>query len=179
MKKHLSRLLILVIVLATLVVGLSALTASAATKDWLIKGTFNNWNGTAPVYTNGNVAVYELDLKASTSYKFKFNNGNTWYGDNGTITDSEIGGWTFSTGAGDCTLKTSSAGKYVFVFNTSSHIVTVYSPKIKVVGDSALCGKACAPLHGKVLGQCGSALRPEGKARPKDPGGPGSLRERH
>ena len=93
---------------------------------WTLKGGFNDWGGGNPFYGSGTV-VATASLAANTEYEFKVVDGDTWYGNNGWIQRS-IGGMVFSTGEGNCHIRTSCAGEYTFTFNTSTKELSVAYP---------------------------------------------------
>ena len=144
-----AKILTIVLALAMLfsIVAVFAIPSSAATSNWKLRGDFNSWGEMAPTKTSGNYAIYDISLSANASYGFKIYNNNTWYGNGGTITDTTGNDWWgFGSDNGtNCTLKTTVAGKYIFVINTSTPSVAVYSPKTKVVGAAGLCGSGWNP----------------------------------
>ena len=101
---------------------------SSSKSGYFIKGTFNGWEATNPLYTtSGNVTTTTITLKAG-SYTFKVwkQEGNVWYGNNGTIKDTTTttspDGWTMNNegnNTGDCTLE-ATGGTYTFTFDTST-----------------------------------------------------------
>ena len=101
---------------------------SSSKSGYFIKGTFNEWKETNPLYTtSGNVTTTTITLDAGT-YKFKVwkKTGDVWYGNNGTIKDttttSSPDGWTMNnegSDAGDCTFE-ATGGTYTFTFDTST-----------------------------------------------------------
>lgn len=101
---------------------------SNSQSDYYIKGDFNGWKDTNPLYTtSGNVTTTTIKLNAGT-YKFKVwkKTGDVWYGNNGTIKDttttSSPDGWTMNnegSDAGDCKLE-ATGGTYTFTFDTST-----------------------------------------------------------
>lgn len=77
-----------------------------------IPGEFNGWTASgSTVADNG----YTVKLEAGRTYKFKIENGGTWYGNNGEIT-GDISGWVFKhdDGSGDCKITPSKTGNYEF-----------------------------------------------------------------
>ncbi len=98
--------------------------------SYYLKGEFNNWNSSNPFYntTESELLSTTLNLSAG-SYKFKINTGSTWYGNEGVVEDTtkktSNGGWVFTSGGKDCTLK-ASGGYYTFTFNTSTKKVNIY-----------------------------------------------------
>ena len=102
---------------------------SNSQSDYYIKGDFNGWKDTNPLYTtSGNVTTTTIKLNADT-YKFKVwkKTGDVWYGNNGTIKDttttSSPDGWTMNnegSDAGDCTLE-ATGGTYTFTFDTNTN----------------------------------------------------------
>jgi len=101
------------------------------TSSLYLKGTFNNWDSSAPMIyedgTNSVSATLELD---AGSYTFKLHNtdGDVWYGKDNTIDDettsSSSVGWTFYPDQGKCTLN-ATGGTYKFTFNLSTQKLTV------------------------------------------------------
>lgn len=93
--------------------------------SYYLRGSFNSWGTSNPLYTtaDGDVISTTLNLSAGT-YTFKINNGSTWYGNGGTIEDTtkktSNGGWVMGTSDGDCTLK-ATGGAYTFNFTLSTH----------------------------------------------------------
>lgn len=97
--------------------------------SYYVKGDFNSWGTTNPLYYTTTNGVYETTVKLDAgTYKFKINSGSSWYGNSGTIEDTtkknSTGGWVMSTSAGDCTL-VASGGYYTFNFNTSNSKLNV------------------------------------------------------
>ena len=94
-----------------------------------LRGTFNNWDLSSPMRGTDTPKVYTyvLDLAAG-EYKFKINNGDVWFGNNGTIEDSTVNtsatGWDMDASAGDCTL-VAQGGTYLFRFNTATNKLEV------------------------------------------------------
>jgi hypothetical protein len=75
------------------------------------------------------VGYLTFTLEANSTYEFKTKSSNsTWRGNNGTMSDSNCTGWTFSTSAGNCKIKTTIAGDYVFAYDTSTHKMSVTYP---------------------------------------------------
>ena len=104
-------------------------TAQYADNRVYLKGDFNAWANTTVMKStgNGNIVSVTLNLEEGT-YKFKINQYDIWYGNNGNIEDtttktSDIG-WFMDTTAGDCTL-TATGGEYVFNFNTETQMLEV------------------------------------------------------
>ncbi|MBQ2824915.1 MAG: InlB B-repeat-containing protein, partial [Clostridia bacterium] len=102
------------------------LTKGSAT-DFSLVGTFNDWD------TDANVMVAKDSAVATTSmildageYTFKINNGDLWFSNKGTISDTTgDSGWTFSPAVSEkCTL-IATGGKYTFNFNTTTWKLTV------------------------------------------------------
>ena len=103
------------------------LGTSGAWADAYLSGGFNSWGATA--FTNGTCSV---TLNANTTYEFKIrassSNWNTSYGNGGTMTPSNCTGWTMSSSAGNCKIKTFSAGTYVFTYDESTKKLSVTYP---------------------------------------------------
>ena len=78
---------------------------------------------------------WNLDLEANTTYEFKINDKDTYYGHN-TLINTGISNRTFATGTSDTKLETKSAGRFVITYNSSDHKVTVVYPKSAVIGAS-------------------------------------------
>ncbi len=98
--------------------------SSGGSSTVYLKGSFNNWEGTN-VFTNGECVV---SLSASTTYEFKIQVGDDWYGNTGTITAS-VTGWTFETKVNDnCKITTTVAGNYTFSWNSNTNKLSVTYP---------------------------------------------------
>ncbi len=107
-------------------------SSTASTQSgYYLRGSFNSWSAddNSAMYTtsDSDVVTKTLTLDAGT-YTFKVNNGDTWYGNGGTIEDTTTKtssiGWEMDASAGDCTL-TASGGTYTFNFNTSTNYLTI------------------------------------------------------
>lgn len=112
--------------------SVSGFTAPSTTSQspYYLKGTFNSWEISNPLYYTTESGLLSATIKLSAgTYKFKINTSSTWYGNGGTIEDTtkknSQGGWIFDTSSGDCTLE-ASGGYYTFTFNTSNKKVNVY-----------------------------------------------------
>ena len=99
---------------------------SSSQSGYYIKGTFNSWDTSKPLYTtSGTVSTTTITLDAGT-YTFKVwkQDGDVWYGNNGTITDTttttSATGWTMYSDKGDCTLE-ATGGTYTFTFDSSTN----------------------------------------------------------
>jgi hypothetical protein len=98
--------------------------SSGGSSTVYLKGSFNNWEGTN-VFTNGECVV---SLSASTTYEFKIQVGDDWYGNTGTIKASETG-WTFETNVQDnCKITTTIAGNYTFSWDSNTNKLSVTYP---------------------------------------------------
>lgn len=100
------------------------------TTSYYLKGSFNSWGTSNPLYTTNVSGLYSTTLKLNAgTYTFKINTSSTWYGNGGTVEDTtkktSNGGWIFDTSSGDCTLK-ATGGYYTFTFNTSDKKVNIY-----------------------------------------------------
>ncbi len=100
-------------------------STGATATSYYVKGSFNSWGTSNPLYTTSTNSIYETTIQLSSgTYKFKINNGNTWYGNTGTIQNTtkanSQNGWIMDTSAGDCTL-VATGGYYTFNFNTSNN----------------------------------------------------------
>lgn len=89
-----------------------------------LKGAFNGW-GESNSLQSGST---DVTLNANATYEFKVNDGNTWYGNNGTMTSTNCTDWTMSSSAGNCKIKTTIAGVYTFKWNASSKKLSVVYP---------------------------------------------------
>ena len=99
-----------------------------ATSLITVTGTFNNWNATPNMKTTTDETVVraELELEAGI-HEFKILYGNTWYGNQVTITDSTSEeGLLLGTEGYNCTLDATKSGKYIFKFNKSTHTLNIY-----------------------------------------------------
>ena len=92
-------------------------------------GDFNNWNPDANVFPNsGTSSVLLDDLAASTSYKFKVLQGESYCGvGSGTITGTTDPWWHLD-GANDVYITTGTTGRYTFAWNTVTYYLGVYYP---------------------------------------------------
>ena len=90
-----------------------------------LKGSFNDWGGGNSL-ASGSTTV---TLNANATYEFKVNDGNSWYGNGGTMTSTNCTDWTMSTSDGNnCQIKTTIAGVYTFKWNASSKKLSVVYP---------------------------------------------------
>ena len=116
---------------------LCAMSAQGAT---YLPGSWNNWNASGNEFS-GNPALSKIELNDNTSYAFKVKNGESWLGNNGTISN-DIENWTFSTSDKNCTLKTNKKGVYVFKWSSNKlsviypHIYTVAGSSTELLGTS-------------------------------------------
>ncbi len=101
---------------------------SSTTSSIYLAGSFNGWSTTANQFTVKSGTTYEctISLAASTSYTFKVVKDGSWLGNTGTIT-ADVTGWAF-TSAGDCTIKSTIKGDYVFTFDSSTNKLGVTYP---------------------------------------------------
>ncbi|MBQ2944861.1 MAG: InlB B-repeat-containing protein, partial [Ruminococcus sp.] len=98
-----------------------------------LKGSFNDWGNTNPMLLStddSNVYTTTLELSEGT-YTFKINYKESWYGNNGTFTDTTVtsssGGWEMETGKENCTLK-ASGGTYTFKYDISTQkLIVLYT----------------------------------------------------
>jgi len=99
-----------------------------------LPGEFNGWSTSSTEFqfnAEGDTICYvELDLAANTSYQFKVITGSEWRGlkDTATITGSVSGIVCSRSVSGNTTLKTTSAGKYIFAFDTVAYTLSVTYP---------------------------------------------------
>ena len=111
--------------------------------DIALPGSFNSWNQGNFMNTTDdkNVVVQTLSLPAGT-YTFKVKDGDTWYGNGGTINNT-ANGWVMDASAGDCTL-VATGGAYTFTFSISDKKLTItHDPDGGEFGDPNeyyLCG---------------------------------------
>ena len=100
---------------------------------WKLKGSFNSWGDDNPFtyIETANKVQTKVNITIAGSYTFKLQDGNTWYGNNGTIVDETgEGGWEFYTGDnnGNCTLNASTTGYYTFTLDITTHKLVVEMP---------------------------------------------------
>ena len=119
---------------------LYAMTANAAC---YLKGGFNNWNTANEMAVSSTTATCTIDLAGSTTYEFKIDNNNSWYGLNGTFTATSTK--TLSGSAGNAKITTTIPGTYTFSFNTSTKKLTVTYPEIPAPHDITV--RAQVPAH--------------------------------
>ncbi|MGN0503644.1 MAG: InlB B-repeat-containing protein [Ruminococcus sp.] len=91
-----------------------------------IRGNFSGeWKDTEKFQTSDSENIGSLNLTIKKgNYEFKITDGNNWYGNNGTITDT-CSGWVFSTNEGNCKFEATADGSYTFTFDTSTKKLTV------------------------------------------------------
>lgn len=108
--------------------GLSGEFRFNAAATWEVLGSWNSWAAGTALTGTGTVTG-TVSLAADTRYAFKFKEGETWYGNGGTIITT-TSGWEFSSGGFDTYLHTGPAGDYTFSINTSNKQVTVTYPTV-------------------------------------------------
>ncbi len=116
-------------------------TPPAPKSDVALPGSFNGWNQSSFMdYQEGSTTVttMTLDLPAGT-YEFKVKQGNTWYGNGGTIEDTtettSATGWKMDASAGNCKLQ-ATGGSYTFVFETATgNLIVTHDPTGGDFGD--------------------------------------------
>ena len=93
---------------------------------------YGSWDGWASPtlfdYSSGD-GKCTVSLAASTNYTFKFVNGSSWMGNNGTMTSDNRIGWLFESSGGNCTLTTTIAGDYEFIvkwIDSKPYISVIY-----------------------------------------------------
>lgn len=104
----------------------TANTLTLATSTYYLKGTFNNWGTTDPFQKtdNDDILVLTKELVAGT-YTLKVHDAgtDTWYGNDGTISDT-ANRWLMNSTA-DCTLN-ATGGTYEFKYEISTNRLSVY-----------------------------------------------------
>ena len=137
MKRTRKLILALVVVMSLLMaMAVAIIPASAAGSGYYLKGSFNSWSTANEMVTaSGNVLKTTVTLNANTTYEFKVNNGDNWYGNSGTIKETTLAtsevGWNLSTSNGtNCKLTTTVAGDYTFLFDKTSKNVVVIAPQM-------------------------------------------------
>ena len=105
---------------------------------WWLNGSMNNWSGPEMTGENGVLSV-TIHLEGNKEYKFKLNDGSTWYGNNGTI-EGNITDWVFSSSEKECTLKTTLSGKYIFTLKVDEKKLSVTYPTTESVADYYITG---------------------------------------
>ncbi len=112
------------------------LTGSWSYRGVCLSGEFNSWaSGVASKMDHtgsGDNYVRTVTLEANKTYEFKVNSYGDWYGNTGTMESDNCTDWTFSTSDGNAKIKTTSAGEYIFTFNTGSHTLTVTYPEVHI-----------------------------------------------
>ncbi len=104
-----------------------------------LKGSFNNW-GTGNQFSSSGIA--KITLNANQTYEFKINDGNYWYGNNGTMTNQYNTDWIFATNEDNAKIKTQSKGEYIFIWDSSKKSVSVIYPDFThyITGTKSLMG---------------------------------------
>jgi len=115
------------------ITGDTTVTAQYKENTVYLYGSFNNWaEGIVMMPSeDGETVSFELTL-AKGRYFFKLLNLDNWYGNAGNIVDTTLAtsdiGWEMMVDAQNCSL-TTSGGKYVFIFNTTTRMLQVlYTP---------------------------------------------------
>ena len=115
--------------------GSYTLTANY-TCDWELRGSMNGWESGYSMTAINSTSVYaEVTLDANTNYQFKFKNGSTWYGVDGTITNitysnkATARAMTNINGSNDDqTMTSAGAGTYRFTWDITNKKVTITYP---------------------------------------------------
>ena len=100
---------------------------------WFLKGEFNDWSEGNPFVEKdgGDAGVLYTTLEAlpaGQTYEFKLNSGDSWLGNNGTMTAENHTGWVFTATEGNAKLVTDAAGDYEFALETATMKVSVAYP---------------------------------------------------
>lgn len=119
----------------TLSSGSYTLTANY-TCNWELRGSMDSWgSGYSMTATSGTSVYAEVTLDANTDYSFKFKNGSTWYGVDGTVTKitytnkATARAMTNTTGGSpDQTMTSAGAGTYRFTWDITNKKVTITYP---------------------------------------------------
>lgn len=95
-----------------LLTALFGVSQGAWAHDWSIHGS---WDNTDHEFENG-TNQYTISLSANGTYTFNIRrNDGWWFGNNGTISQTESGcNWMYEANGNITTLKTKAAGNYVF-----------------------------------------------------------------
>lgn len=103
-----------------------------------LKGSFNDW-GTGNQFSSG---IAKITLNANQTYEFKINDGNDWYGNNGTMTNQYNTDWIFATYENNAKITTQSEGEYIFIWDSSKKSVSVIYPDFThyITGTKSLMG---------------------------------------
>lgn len=85
-----------------------------------VAGDFNGWDPSADkmIYTDGTIVSTTMTLSKGT-YQFKIVDSGLWYGNNGSINDTNSKAYVMSIDAGNCTL-VASAGDYTFNYDMAT-----------------------------------------------------------
>ncbi len=119
--RKLSKILVLVLVLMTVLTAVSAMTASALSVR--ISGSWNGWGTANNTTLVDNLYIHKVDL-AVGSYQFKVVEGSTWMGKSSTFTNSTTNA-SFTSSGGNATLKVTTAGTFIFQWNASTNQLTI------------------------------------------------------
>lgn len=119
----------------TLSSGSYTLTANY-TCNWELRGSMNSWESGYSMTAINSTSVYaEVTLDANTDYSFKFKNGSTWYGVDGTVTKiiytnkGTARAMTHENGSNDNqTMTSAGAGTYRFTWDITNKKVTITYP---------------------------------------------------
>ena len=132
---------------------LLALISVLSVNAQYLKGTFNGW-GTGNKFSSGQTTI---NLTANTTYEFKINEGNSWYGNDGTMDIGNCSDWTFEASQGNAKIRTLFAGNYTFKWNSSSRKVSVIYPTgYCITGTSKLVSGSGWQATEKIMTKSGS-----------------------
>ncbi len=129
--KHTRKLLIALLVVLTLLMSM-VVVASAATVA--VAGSFNSWSTSANTSYDSASGLYTAKFELGVgTHEFKIVENGAWLGNNGTINDTTEAtspgkGWEF-TDAGNCKIKVSSAGTYIFQYNANTNFLIILQHK--------------------------------------------------
>ena len=91
-----------------------------------LKGSFDSWGTGVQFSGDYNCATAVITLNKGTTYDFKINDGDSWYGNSGSIQNS-ITGWEFNSND-NCKITPSTTGEYIFIFykNSNKKLSVIY-----------------------------------------------------
>ena len=125
--KNTRKILLALIVVATMLVGMFTVTASAATTV-AVAGSFNGWNTTANTSSTLTAdGTYDVSIYLSAgTYQFKVLLNGNWYGNGQTYNDT-CTGISVPNNGGDMTLVASKEGTYTFKYTSGKVLSITYT----------------------------------------------------
>ena len=146
---------IALVIVMVLMMTLAIIPASAATVR--ISGSFNGWGTASNTTLVDGLYVYKVNLTKGQTYQFKVVVGGSWLGNSGTVNDTTItdtynAGWDFkSSDGGNCYLKATTGGTYIFQWNDNTKKLNVFPHNSHDLETTAITAATCTVDGSKTL----------------------------